>query len=164
MRGWDCVRVRARFGDASVGRLRPKARRAWEEHLASCSRCRGEWEAFQALLRALEGLSAPAPPASLRQRTMAALRAQQGERVRPRLSPRWAWAVAGLLAAGLLWSLRSSSVPPWERASPPLWVSQAPIPMEPHTFLARQAQIAGQFLWLDPAPWVVQSHGWEEER
>lgn len=164
MRGWDCVRVRARFGDASVGRLRPRARRAWEEHLASCSRCRGEWEAFQALLRALEGLSAPAPPASLRQRVMAALGARPGERARPRLSPRWAWAVAGLLAAGLLWSLRPPSAPPWERASPPSAPFPAPIPIEPHTFLARQAQIAGQFLRLDPAPWVVQSYGWGGER
>ena len=83
--------------------LDPEEARAYEEHLARCERCRGELaelsEGATALAYAADG---PAPPPALRDRILAAARAER-ENVVP-LRPRWAvpaavTAVAAVAAA-----------------------------------------------------------------
>jgi anti-sigma factor RsiW len=69
--------------------LDPEEARAYEEHLARCERCRGELaelsEGATALAYAADG---PVPPPALRERILAAARAER-ENVVP-LRPRWA--------------------------------------------------------------------------
>jgi anti-sigma-K factor RskA len=91
--------------------LDPRERDAYEEHLATCARCRAELGDLQGVVAALAVVpEGPAPPPALRGRILAAARAERPNVVP--LRPRWAVpsavaaAVAACAALGFgLWSL-----------------------------------------------------------
>jgi anti-sigma-K factor RskA len=73
-------------------------RRAYEEHLAGCERCREEVASFSSTAGALAYAAGPAaPPAALRDRILVAARAERPNVVP--LRPRWAYPVAAVAAA-----------------------------------------------------------------
>jgi len=104
--------------DRLYGELPGEAEGELEAHLTGCEACRDEWDRLQAVAAALDGWTAPPPPAGLTERVLARLarrRAETAERRLPVVRPEQAVAamLAGALAAAASLLLVSGSIPGW---------------------------------------------------
>jgi anti-sigma-K factor RskA len=87
-------------------------RRAFEQHLADCQRCRDEVAAMRTAVETLPAPSLVEPPRELKQRVMASVRAEAGEiHGRPRgfVMPALALASAGAVAAIVVLTIGGTS-------------------------------------------------------
>lgn len=112
-----CQDAREWLIDRLYGELQGEAEGELEVHLAGCEVCRGEWDQLQATATALDGWTAPPPPAGLSERVLARLarrRAEAAERRLPvvRLERVIAAMLGGTLAAAASLLLVSGSVSP----------------------------------------------------
>lgn len=103
----------------------PVARRAVEDHLASCHACRADYQALQQVLAAVEAAPVPERGEGYGREVWARLQPRLGEAGSPGLSWDWfrprRWALAGVLAAVLLAGIlvgRFTAPPEQELAGP----------------------------------------------
>lgn len=114
-----CHDAREWLIDALYGELPGELEARLESHQeAGCEACRAEWDRLQALATALDGWTAPPPPAGLTERVLARLarkRAETAERRLPAVRPEQAIAalLSGAVAAGISLFLVSGSIPRW---------------------------------------------------
>ena len=114
----DCQDARESMINRLYGELPGELEGEVEAHLTGCEACRGEWDRLQAVAAALDGWTAPPPPAGLTERVLARLarrRAETAERRLPVVRPEQAVAamLAGALAAAASLLLVSGSIPRW---------------------------------------------------
>ena len=94
-----CGRAQKLIVAAVDGEIPPERRRDLDEHVATCTECRGELHATQALFGALGGLSQEAEvPALVESATLRRMRLAAAEE-RERQERRWGWFSAPVLAA-----------------------------------------------------------------
>lgn len=113
-----CHDAREGMVDCLYGELPSELEARLESHQAGCEACRAEWDRLQAVATALDGWTAPPPPAGLTERVLARLarqRAETAERRLPVIRTEHAIAamLAGALAAGVSLFLVSGATPGW---------------------------------------------------
>ena len=92
----NCRKARSLHTAAAEGRLNEAERRAYEEHLARCARCRTEAAGALAAVQALRTLERRQAPAGLTTEVIRRLE------VRPARVPRLVWAPAAVVVAAVL--------------------------------------------------------------
>src|SRR5690606_38246851 len=104
----DCDKAHEEFSAFLDGELTPEARAAVEAHLAECSSCLRELEAFRRVDALYAGLPRVSAPEDL-EKHVRALVASNRVVIRPRRRPRWtpiaAAAAALVLVAGVAWQV-----------------------------------------------------------
>jgi anti-sigma-K factor RskA len=140
-------------------------RRAFEEHLAGCERCREEVAAYSGAAEALGYGAGPAePPSTLRDRILVAARAERPNVVA--LRPRWVYpvaAVAAVAACAAIW-LGIWNVSLHNRLSNAQALQSVPVTGAPGSLIVGSNGSAALVLYrLDSAPagktyeaWVIR--------
>jgi hypothetical protein len=101
-----------------------------ERHLAACPECRAEFARVQSMLKQIEPLEVPEPPASFEEKTWLNLRDRLPEKrsfLQRLLQGRQKWAFAGVMAVLLAAAFLAGRF--WPR--PPQQVAQQPVQVNP---------------------------------
>lgn len=110
----QCIEVRDKLADYSVGLLSERERRAIQEHLDGCASCRQELRALERVDRLLDAVPLEEPPAHLWQSIRSRIEAQP-QPVRPSFWRNWftlpRLALGGAIAATLLVALAYFTAP-----------------------------------------------------